>query len=99
MTLGEHPEKVPPRFLIPVAPPGPSRGLGRFENVATLVGLVARGPDLAGGCLFDDFTGDGRPDVFTTTFDVNHGASLYVNRGDGAFEDRSVAAGLCHGEG
>jgi hypothetical protein len=67
---------------------------GRFKNVATLVGLTARVPDLAGGALFDDFTGDGRPDVLTTTFDVDHGASLYVNRGDGTFEDRSKAAGL-----
>ncbi len=59
-----------------------------------MVGLVARGPDLAGGCIFDDFNGDGRPDLFTTSFDVTHGASLYVNRGDGTFEDRSDAAGL-----
>jgi FG-GAP-like repeat/ASPIC and UnbV len=93
MTLGEHPAKVPPQYLIPVAAPGKA-GVSRFENVASLVGLVARGPDLAGGCLFDDFNGDGRPDVFTTTFDVNHGASLYINRGDGKFEDRSVTAGL-----
>ena len=68
--------------------------MGRFENVATRVGLIARGPDLAGGSIFDDFTGDGRPDLFTTSLDVDHGASLYVNRGDGTFEDRSAAAGL-----
>ena len=94
MTLGEYPDKVPPRYLIPVEPFRSKLDLGRFENVATRVGLIARGPDLAGGCIFDDFTGDGRPDVFTTTFDVDHGASLYVNRGDGTFEDRSAAAGL-----
>ena len=68
--------------------------MGRFENVAGRVGLISAGPDLAGGCIFDDFTGDGRPDLFTTTFDVSHGASLYVNRGDGTFEDRSEAFGL-----
>ena len=94
MTLGDYPDKVPPRFLIPVGPFRSKLDLGRFENVATKVGLIARGPDLAGGCIFDDFTGDGRPDVFTTSFDVAHGASLYVNRGDGTFEDRSEAAGL-----
>lgn len=94
MTLGEHPDKVPPEYLIPAGSARPAAAVGRFENVATLVGLVARGPDLAGGCLFDDFTGDGRPDVLTTTFDVTHGASFYVNRGDGTFEDRSTAAGL-----
>src|SRR4051794_25909580 len=66
MTLGEYPEGVPPRYLIPMEPFGSKLDPGRFENVATLVGLVARGPDLAGGCIFDDLTGDGRPDVFTT---------------------------------
>jgi len=94
MTLGDYPAKVPPRFLIPVGPFRSKFDLGRFENVATRVGLIARGPDLAGGCIFDDFTGDGRPDVFTSSFDVAHGASLYVNSGDGTFEDRSKAAGL-----
>ncbi|HEY2156264.1 MAG TPA: FG-GAP-like repeat-containing protein, partial [Isosphaeraceae bacterium] len=68
--------------------------VGRFENVATLVGLVARGPDLAGGCIFDDFNGDGRPDVLTSAFDVAHGATLFVNKGDGTFEDRSSDSGL-----
>jgi FG-GAP-like repeat/ASPIC and UnbV len=94
MTLGEYPDKVPTRYLVPTAPPRSVSNVGRFENIASLVGLVARGPDLAGGCLFDDFTGDGRPDVLTTTFDVTHGASFYVNRGDGTFEDRSASAGL-----
>jgi hypothetical protein len=94
MTLGEYPDKVPPRFRIAVEPFRSKRDLGRFENVATRVGLIARGPDLAGGAIFDDFTGDGRPDIFTTSFDVVRGAGLYVNRGDGRFEDRSAAAGL-----
>jgi hypothetical protein len=94
MTLGEYPDKVPQAQLIPVGRSRPPRDPGRFDNVATLVGLTARGPDLAGGALFDDFTGDGRPDIVTTTFDVDHGASLYVNSGDGTFEDRSKAAGL-----
>jgi FG-GAP-like repeat/ASPIC and UnbV len=94
MTLGEHPRKVPTRFLISSASFGSKVDVGRFENVAGRVGLISRGPDLAGGCIFDDFTGDGRPDVFTTTFDVSHGASFYVNRGDGTFEDRSEAFGL-----
>ena len=44
MTLGEYPEKVPPRFRIPIEPFRSRRDLGRFENVATRVGLIARGP-------------------------------------------------------
>jgi hypothetical protein len=94
MTLGEFPEKVPARHRIPVDRFRSKRELGRFENVALRAGLLTRGPDLAGGCIFDDFTGDGRPDLFTTSFDVVRGAALYVNRGDGRFEDRSESAGL-----
>jgi hypothetical protein len=94
MTLGEYPDLVPPRFLVPIGSFRSKIEVGRFDNIALRAGLTARGADLAGGCIFDDFTGDGRPDLFTTSFDVRHGASLYVNRGDGTFDDRSVAAGL-----
>ena len=53
-----------------------------------------RGPNLAGGSIFDDFNGDDLPDLFTTSIDVDRGASLFLNRGDGTFDDRSAAAGL-----
>ena len=49
---------------------------------------------MAGGSVFDDFTGDGLPDLFTTSIDADLGASLFVNHGDGTFENRSAAAGL-----
>ena len=84
----------------PAAIPDPDRpvplklDVGRFENVAPLVGLGARGPNLAGGSIFDDFNGDGLPDLFTTSLDADLGASLFINRGDGTFEDRSATAGL-----
>jgi hypothetical protein len=94
MTLGEYPSKVPPRFLIPVGLFRSEVDVGRFENVASLVGLGSRGPNLAGGSIFDDFTGDGLPDVFTTSLDADLGASLFVSRGDGMFEDRSASSGL-----
>jgi hypothetical protein len=95
MTLGDYPARVPPEFLMPVEPPGSARrGVGRFANVAAEAGLGVRGPNMAGGSVFDDFDGDGRPDLFTTSLDPDLGASLYVNRGDGRFDDRSEAAGL-----
>ena len=89
MTLGEYPDKVPPEYLIPLEP---FRSQARHRPVRerrAAVGLTSRGPNLAGGSIFDDFTGDGLPDVFTTSFDADLGASLFVNRGDGTFEDRS----------
>ena len=94
MTLGEYPEKVPPAFLIPLDSFRSKLDVGAFENVAPRVGLTYRGPNLAGGSIFDDFNGDGLPDLFTTSIDVDLGASLFINRGDGTFEDRSTAAGL-----
>ena len=94
MTLGEYPEKVPKKYLIPLDSFQSKLDVGRFENVAPSVGLTARGPNLAGGSIFDDFTGDGLPDLFTTSLDADRGASLYVNRGDGTFADQSAAAGL-----
>ena len=89
MTLGEYPDKVPPQYLIPLELFRSKVDVGRFENVASLVGLGSRGPNLAGGSIFDDFNGDGLPDLFTTSLDADLGASLFVNRGDGTFEDRS----------
>ncbi len=95
MTLGEYPEGVPHEFLLP---------LGRFAaaqdelhpmvNVAAKVGLNARGESMAGGCLVDDFDGDGLLDVFMPTTDPDRGALLLRNRGDGTFEDASAKAGL-----
>ena len=94
MTLGEYPEKVPPQYRLPIGLQRAGGDPGRFDNVASPAGLTARGPNLAGGSIFDDFNGDGRPDLFTTSLDADLGASLYLNRGDGTFEDRSVSAGL-----
>lgn len=94
MTLGEYPDKVPPEWRMPTDSARSRPDIGRFENVAPDAGLNIRGPNMAGGSIFDDFTGDGRPDVFTTAFDVDLGASLFVNRGDGTFDDRSGPSGL-----
>jgi len=94
MTLGEYPEKVPPKFLIPVEPLAKADPGRTFENVAVAAGLTKRGANLAGGSVFDDFTGDGKPDLFCTSLDATKGCSLWVNKGDGTFEDRSEQAGL-----
>src|SRR5579883_3424391 len=94
MTLGEYPQQVPPAYLIPLDRFRSRIDVGRFVNVAAQAGLTARGPTLAGGSLFDDFSGDGLPDLLTTSLDADRGAALFVNRGDGTFEDRSSQAGL-----
>ena len=94
MTLGEYPEKVPSAFRIPLDRYRSTTTVGRFRNVAKLAGLTARGPTMAGGSIFDDFTGDGLPDLFTTSVDADRAASLFVNLGNGQFEDRAQSPGL-----
>ncbi len=93
MTLGEYPDKVPSRFLIPEEPFRSRLDVGRFPNIAARVGLDP-GENMAGGSILDDFNGDGRLDVFTSTADPTRGARLLINRGDGRFEERSEKAGL-----
>ncbi len=94
MTLGEYPDKVPSQFLIPLDCFRSKLDVGRFQNVAPLVGLGVRGPNLAGGSIFDDFDGDGLIDLLTTAIDADLGASLFINHGDGTFEDRTARSGL-----
>jgi hypothetical protein len=69
-------------------------GIGEFKDTADEAGLNARGPSMAGGCCFDDFNGDGRPDLLITSLDAESGATLFLNRGDGGFVDRSVGSDL-----
>ncbi len=94
MTLGEHPEQVPQQYLIPAGFLRSKAVVTPFENTAIRAGITVRGPNLAGGSVFDDLNGDNLPDLFTTSLDAELGASLFINRGDGRFEDRSTAAGL-----
>jgi hypothetical protein len=94
MTLGEYPDKVPTRFQIPLDLFASKVDVGRFKNVAMKAGLGSRGPNLAGGSIFDDFNGDGLPDLFTSCIDADRGASLYINRGDGTFDDHFTKAGI-----
>ena len=94
MTLGEYPDKVPAKYLVPLDTFDSAADVGKFDNVAPHVGLIVRGPNQAGGSVFDDFTGDNLPDLFVTSLDLDRGASFFVNRGDGTFEDHSDEAGL-----
>ena len=91
MTLGEYPAGVPEEYLVPLDRFRSPVAARRFNNIAAEVGLAGRGPNMAGGSAFDDFTGDGLPDIFFSSCDWDTGASLYVNRGDGRFEELAAS--------
>ncbi len=92
MTLGEHPDGVPPELLIPLPLYGSDAELVRFDNVAPHLGLDTF--NLFGGMVVDDFTGDDLLDVVTTTFETSGQMRFFRNDGDGTFTDRTREAGL-----
>jgi len=67
-----------------------NRGDGSFEDVSAAAGLAASfGPAL--GVVAADFDDDGRPDLYVAN--DARANNLWMNRGDGTFEDRALLAG------
>jgi hypothetical protein len=93
MTLGEHPDKVDPRYRLGLDRYLASEfDLGKFRDVAHLAGVDRL--NQAGGAVMDDFDGDDRLDLVVTSTDPAQSMAFYHNRGDGTFEDRSGSAGV-----
>jgi hypothetical protein len=93
MTLGEHPVKVDPRFLIRLDRYLNSEfDIGKFRDVGHLAKVDRFSMNGAG--LFEDFDGDGRLDLVTTSSDPAEPIAYYHNAGNGTFDDRTKAAGL-----
>ena len=92
MTLGTYPEGVPERYLIRKELLETSYDIGRFEEIATEIGLDAT--NLAGGSIMEDFDNDGLLDIITSTWDPAGSILYYHNDGDGTFSDYTARAGL-----
>ena len=71
------------------------RGDGTYEEISGRSGVAAPGY-WAQGCVFSDYDGDGRVDLFVTGFGRY---ILYRNLGDRRFQDVTSAAGLSGGRG
>jgi hypothetical protein len=93
MTLGEHPQKVDPKFLISLDRFANSEfDIGKFRDVGHLVGVNRF--NQAGGAIMEDFDNDGLLDIATSTWDSTAPMSFYRNNGAGSFDDCTEAAGL-----
>jgi hypothetical protein len=69
-------------------------GTSTFVNRTLDFGLDARGPNMLGGCVWEDFDGDGRLELFVVSGDWNRGASLFTQGADGQYLDRAEKSGL-----
>ena len=92
MTLGEYPEKVPARWLIPPQVFESDYDIKRFPDVAPALGLDS--DELAGGVILDDFNRDGFLDVLSSTWRSTGQLRFFLNNGDATFSERTAEAGL-----
>lgn len=68
-----------------------NKGDGTFEDATARAGLAGMARGYGHGVTVGDFDNDGHPDLFVTRW---RAYALYHNRGDGTFEDATIAAGL-----
>jgi hypothetical protein len=93
MTLGEHPAKVDPKYLISLDRYRNSEfDIGKFRDIGHVVGLDRF--NQAGGAIMEDFDNDGLLDVVTSSVDPRQSMGYFRNKGDGTFADRSEEAGV-----
>ncbi len=87
MALGDYPDGVPEKYLIPPGAFESDYSIGRFPDIAPELGLDTF--NLSGGSIVDDFDNDGFLDIMTSTSDPEGPLKLYQNLGNGRFEDAS----------
>jgi tetratricopeptide (TPR) repeat protein len=92
MTIGGHPEQVPPGLLLEVRNDDSLNSIKPFTDVAANIGLNIN--DQAGGSIIDDFNNDGYLDVVTSSWSLNEPMRYCRSNGDGTFTDVSDSSGL-----
>lgn len=92
MTLGEYPDGVPKKLLIPPSAFASGEALPRFRDVAPEAGLDTF--SMAGGVIVDDFQNNGRLDIVKSSFDTCAPLQYFRNNGDGTFTEQAEKAGL-----
>ncbi len=92
MMLGEYPQGVPERYLIPPEALESEYDVGRFRDVTPGLGLDVMGH--LGGSIMDDFDSDDDLDIVISSWHLGDQLRLFLNEGDGTFRDATLEAGL-----
>jgi len=92
MFAGSYPNGVPKAQLIAPSAFASGEDVGRFVDVAPRAGFTSA--SLSGGVIVDDFDGDGRLDLVTSSIDSCAPLRFYRRNEDGSFTDRATQANL-----
>ncbi len=93
MTLGEHPQKVDPRFLISLDRFQNSEfDIGKFRDIGQKAGVNRF--NQSGGAIMEDFDNDGWLDLVVSSYDPLERLAVYWNKGNGVFEESGESAGV-----
>lgn len=92
MTLGRYPGDVPAKWVIPSALFDSEYDIGRFRDIAPVIGLSITGH--SGGVVMEDFDGDGYLDLMVSSSGPLDQLRFFHNDGNGTFTERTREAGL-----
>ena len=92
MTVGEYPQRVPDRWLVPPKVFESDYDIKRFYNVAPALGLAVS--SLSGGVIMEDLDGDGYLDIMISSWGLRDQLRYFKNNRDGTFTERTDEAGL-----
>jgi hypothetical protein len=92
MYAGTYPAAIPRAQLIPPSAFASAEDAPHFVDVAPRVGLD--GASLSGGVIVDDFDGDGRLDLVTSSIDSCAPLRFFRRTEDGMFSEQGARAGL-----
>jgi hypothetical protein len=92
MYAGTYPAGVPKAQLIPPGAFASPEDVGRFADAAARAGLTSM--SLSGGVVVDDFDGDGRMDILTSSLDSCAPLRYFRRTEDGGFTEQAARAGL-----
>ncbi len=92
MAADKWPEGLPEQFRLPEQSFADNSGFPKFENIASHLGIDTF--NLCGGCIVDDFNGDGLFDIVSSTMDFEGPLQYFASDGKGGFTDLSRTSGL-----